>query len=672
MADIEVARLTARDGTKAAFDSVRRGITDLESSGSRLRGIFAGIGAGLSAGALVGFVRSSIDAADALNDLSERTNTSIEALSALQFAAKLSDLTNESLELGLKQLAKTVAEGSDAFRQLGIETQGVGLDKVMSDVAQALSRIEDPNKRTAAALEIFKKQAFELQPLLNSLAQRGLKPFADEAQRAGAIISTETARAAAQFNDDIDRLKTSVSGLGQSLASDLVGPLTQISKAMVEATQKGGLLLGVLRGFAETGKVALFGVDPTEIKKQTEFVKDLQKEITKLQDAIRYTDKAGIIGRLSIGDPADLRRQLATRELTLRQAQASLERMLNPPTEVAKKGGGLTFDAEADAKAKAADAARKKAIADAERDAEQLRKFNLANDVAAAEDRRAVAEAYNQVELEQQRKKAEETKRLTQQTQTDIERLLAGTQLGGERAAFKDIDTLNELLIAGKVNAEEYNAAFSKIQESLNSARGIDSGDKLSKMADDGKKAFADLQRAVEGWGRRTSDVFAEVVTGGKASWRDLIQSMIREAISLSAYKAVFGPLFAAIGAGIGGFFGGGAGAKGFFGGSALGNAFGPGGLIPFAAGGVVNSPTMFRFANGTGLMGEAGPEAILPLTRGPGGKLGVQASGGGGTTVYQISIDSRADRAAVRDEVIQGIGAAEARAADRKRRGGF
>jgi tape measure domain-containing protein len=58
------------------------------------------------------------------------------------------------------------------------------------------------------------------------------------------------------------------------------------------------------------------------------------------------------------------------------------------------------------------------------------------------------------------------------------------------------------------------------------------------------------------------------------------------------------------------------------------------GGRASFAYGGVVNSPTLFRFAQGgvmrPGLMGEAGPEAIMPLRRGPDGRLGVSAAGGG------------------------------------------
>ncbi len=60
----------------------------------------------------------------------------------------------------------------------------------------------------------------------------------------------------------------------------------------------------------------------------------------------------------------------------------------------------------------------------------------------------------------------------------------------------------------------------------------------------------------------------------------------------------------------------------------------------PFAYGGVVNKPTLFPMANGMGLMGEAGPEGILPLRRGRSGRLGVEASGSGATTV-NVSVDA-------------------------------
>ena len=58
------------------------------------------------------------------------------------------------------------------------------------------------------------------------------------------------------------------------------------------------------------------------------------------------------------------------------------------------------------------------------------------------------------------------------------------------------------------------------------------------------------------------------------------------------------------------------------------GGAFSQGRVMPFAKGGVVAQATSFPMRGGTGLMGEAGPEAIMPLARGADGRLGVQAGG--------------------------------------------
>ena len=99
----------------------------------------------------------------------------------------------------------------------------------------------------------------------------------------------------------------------------------------------------------------------------------------------------------------------------------------------------------------------------------------------------------------------------------------------------------------------------------------------------------------------------------------------------------------------LGGGSGGGGGFLGSVGkalGFANGGAFGSSGVQQFAKGGaftnsIVNTPTLFRFANGGALgeMGEAGPEAVMPLKRGPDGALGVQSHGGG-----EITINIRGD----------------------------
>jgi lambda family phage tail tape measure protein len=91
---------------------------------------------------------------------------------------------------------------------------------------------------------------------------------------------------------------------------------------------------------------------------------------------------------------------------------------------------------------------------------------------------------------------------------------------------------------------------------------------------------------------------------------------------------------------------------------NALGNAYAANGIVPFAMGGafqhdvtayamggVVDQPTMFKFADGgagrLGLMGEAGPEAIMPLRRLPNGRLGVEQAGGGAPVTVNVSVDA-------------------------------
>ncbi len=71
------------------------------------------------------------------------------------------------------------------------------------------------------------------------------------------------------------------------------------------------------------------------------------------------------------------------------------------------------------------------------------------------------------------------------------------------------------------------------------------------------------------------------------------------------------------------------------------GGAFSSGRVIPFAKGGVVSSPQTFPMRGGTGLMGEAGAEAILPLSRGADGRLGVKTAGGGGAITINMNIST-------------------------------
>ncbi len=114
------------------------------------------------------------------------------------------------------------------------------------------------------------------------------------------------------------------------------------------------------------------------------------------------------------------------------------------------------------------------------------------------------------------------------------------------------------------------------------------------------------------------------VLEGAKLSdvLGNLAQQMIRSSFN-QALAPVSNAISGAITGGLGNLFG-----------SANGNAFVGGRQTAFATGGIVNGPTVFPMRGGTGLMGEAGPEAIMPLSRGADGKLGVRGSAGSHVTV--------------------------------------
>jgi lambda family phage tail tape measure protein len=186
------------------------------------------------------------------------------------------------------------------------------------------------------------------------------------------------------------------------------------------------------------------------------------------------------------------------------------------------------------------------------------------------------------------------------------------------------------ILGTGAANAEELKR---KLQEALEKAAGfkLTVGEQVVKSLKDAYKSATDLGTslssvAVNGV-NGIADAFTELALTGKASFADLARSILADLTKIFVKMAVFKFFdFAFPGLGL---------SK-----SANGNVFAQNGIQKFAMGGVVNRPTIFPFANGTGLMGEAGPEAIMPLQRAANGKLGVIASGGGTTNVV-VNVDA-------------------------------
>ena len=147
----------------------------------------------------------------------------------------------------------------------------------------------------------------------------------------------------------------------------------------------------------------------------------------------------------------------------------------------------------------------------------------------------------------------------------------------------------------------------------------------LNTALDGVQMRAASLTVSANGFASAMSRAFTQSASGGK-QFDDVLKSLALRLSSMTV-TAALKPVAAGITGGLNSLF------SGLFGGTSGGAnvAAAMGAIKPFASGGVIGTPTYFPLlSGGTGLAGEAGPEAILPLARGPDGQLGVAARGGG------------------------------------------
>jgi hypothetical protein len=176
-------------------------------------------------GAFPSAIKGAIDHADALNKSAQKAGVTVEALSRLEYAAKLSDLSLEDLTGGLGKLSKAMAEATitktstaaTAFKALGVAvTDSAGKlrssTSVLGDIADRFARLPDGATKTALALQIFGKSGAELIPLLNQ-GSAAIAKMADESDRLGITISGKTAGAAEKFNDTLTKIGAIMDGV---------------------------------------------------------------------------------------------------------------------------------------------------------------------------------------------------------------------------------------------------------------------------------------------------------------------------------------------------------------------------------------------------------------------------------------------------------------------------
>ncbi len=209
----KVDGLAQIDGLTRSLDKANNQASGLSNAFSKLGGMAktAGVAiAGLGAAAVGGLAvlgKNAIDAADNLNDLSQRTGVGVETLSKFGAAAEDSGSSIDEVAKAMGKLSKGIVDpaskANEALRSIGVsstDTQGKirSVDAVMLDIADKFSMLPDGAQKTALAMEIFGKSGANLIPMLNG-GREAMSQYS-------ATITTEMAQAADKFNDAINMI----------------------------------------------------------------------------------------------------------------------------------------------------------------------------------------------------------------------------------------------------------------------------------------------------------------------------------------------------------------------------------------------------------------------------------------------------------------------------------
>jgi len=214
--------------------------------------------AATAATSLAVLVKGAIDNADEMSKAAQSVGVTAEALSRLNYAAGLSDVSLEKLSTGLSRLTaglSQIAQGAGGQAKMAMDALGVsaltssgqlrGSNEVFADVAEKFSKMEDGATKTALAIALFGKFGAELIPMLN-MGKSGLADLAAEADRLGITLDTNTGRAAELFNDSITRMQAKFQGLINQIMTGVVPGLAALADSLAnDTTNFGGLQMAV-------------------------------------------------------------------------------------------------------------------------------------------------------------------------------------------------------------------------------------------------------------------------------------------------------------------------------------------------------------------------------------------------------------------------------------------
>lgn len=258
--DNERAAKSMQKLKKEAYDTGRQ-------IGDSLNGIGSAIGITLTIAGLTALVKSSIDAADHLNDLSKKTGIAVETLGGLGFAASNAGGDLDTMAAGAGKLNKQIAAAAsgnkdaiDLFKTMGISIRDTSgqlktADAVIIEMAGHFEGWEDGPEKAALALRAFGKAGEGMIPVLDDGAKSLRDSIAYYNKYSG--VTAEVARKSDQFNDTLGKINLLTGSFGRTLASELLTPMQTLADRWLDAKEKGdGLkstaesLVSVFKGVA--------------------------------------------------------------------------------------------------------------------------------------------------------------------------------------------------------------------------------------------------------------------------------------------------------------------------------------------------------------------------------------------------------------------------------------
>lgn len=596
--------LSAVDNTSRAFATARQGLSGLGSVILNVQGLLSGIGAFGAATFLAGVINQAREAIDGFNDLSDATGSSIENISALDSVARATGASFEQVSSILVKFNQVLAE-ADPTKGAGAVLKALNLDidqlkrldpaEALRQTAVALSGFSDDGNKARAVQELFGKSVREAAPFLKDLAEKN---------QLVATTSTETAEEIDKYNKMLSQFRANSEDLSRSLATRLIPVLNRVYTDISTFSEKSALasLAGDVIKFKKE-------LDALQARKGSpfNFAGNLDQEIAaaekRLADAKARFKAADVGASPSAGGGRGF-------------VNPSLVKpSLDVPDDEKKPKGpkatpftGLTYDEQI-----------KQRVGRLFEDSDVVKAQEYADTLARLDDlyfSGAIGQELYDAATKQLSGStaagADETSKFVKE-QKRLSDLLSQTESAGLEEQRQDMELLSKALQAGVISEKQYLEA---VTARLNLV-----GQKTKEA-----KSFA------EEFGLTFSSAMEDAIVKG-GSFSDVLQGIAQDLARIVLRKSVTEPLGDAL-------------SKLDFGSlfssilpSAQGNVFSGAPALSAYSNTVVSQPTVFPFAKGIGLMGEAGAEAIMPLTRLANGDLGVGVKGGGGVDRITIRL---------------------------------